>query len=243
VRRTSVLVAIAVALAGPVASARADGDPASDVLLSQDTFLPYAPNTVSRPMRRALEATVARAKAKGFATKVAVIASSRDLGSVGTLVGDPQGYADLLTKELSLTVFHGQAVDSARVLVVLPSGLGGNNLGDRAGDALGGLPPVTDGSPDGLARTAAVAVGKLAAADGKPFALPALPSAAAASGGGGGVPAAVIFGAPVLLVALVAAGLSARGRRREKPGAAEDDRAPGAADVPRPVPGADVHPS
>ncbi len=216
-RAAALALVLALVLAAPAAPAWADGDPASDVLLAQDTFLPYPPSDVSPPVRRALTTTVARAKAKGFGVKVAIITSERDLGSVGNLLGNPQGYADLLTQELSLNVRHGRdAVGAPRVLVVLPGGLGGNNLGDGAGTALDGLQPVADEGPDGLARTAATAVGRLAAADGKAFAVPALPRARGTSGGSGGagagMPAAVVFGAPVLLVALVAAALAVRGR-------------------------------
>ncbi len=211
-RIPALLSALAVAAFGPVAVARADGDPASDVLLSQDVFTPYAPNTVSKPVKAALDETVKRAKQEGFPVKVALVADRRDLGSAGQLIGEPQKYADLLTQELSLNVNHGSGLTSPRVLVVLPAGLGGNELGDNAGTALEDVLPDPAEGADGLARTAAVAVGKLAAADGKAITLPALPaaSAAPADGGGGGVPGFVLFGAPVLVVLLVVVGLNAR---------------------------------
>jgi hypothetical protein len=224
-RRFSALLCLTLAALAPAPAAWADGDPASDVLLAQDVSLPYAPNTVSKPMEKALETTVARAKAKGFGVKVALIADRRDLGSVGEMIGEPQRYADLLTTELSLNVTHGRRVQAPRVLTVLPNGLGGNNLGDTAGDALADV-PVPEGGADALARTAAVAVGKLAAAAGRPIDLPTLPAAssAPASSGGGGIPTAILFGAPVLLLVLVVVALNARMGGEDEPG---DAPAPG----------------
>lgn len=211
--RRSLLLTLLVTALGPASAARADGDPASDVLLSQDVFLPYAPNTVSKPMAGALTETVKRAAKRGFGVKVAVVADARGLGSAGQLVSEPQRYADLLTQELSVNGTHGRGVSAPRVLAVLPSGIGGNNLGDRAGDALGDLVPPADGGGDGLARTAAVAVGRLAAAEGKPFALPALPRASAGKGdAGGGFPSALLFALPVLLVVIGVVAVNARSK-------------------------------
>ncbi len=220
-RRCIVLFTFALLLTSP-APAMADGDPASDVLLGQDIFLPYAPNTVSPPVASALEATVARAKKAGYEVKIALIASVRDLGSAGQLFTKPQEYANLLTQEISLNVVHGSSVAQPRVLIVQPAGIGGNNLGDNAGDALDGVSPAKS-APDELARTAAIAVGKLAAADGKPIAMPELPEAAADPGEGGGLPAWLLYTVPVLLVGLAIAGVNARmnrlGDQPQEPGA------------------------
>lgn len=216
-RRCIVLLTLALLLSP--ATAIADGDPASDVLLGQDIFLPYAPNTVSPPVAAALKATMARTKQQGYEVKVALIAEERDLGSAGQLLTKPQAYANLLTQEISLNVAHGSGVKQPRVLTVQPAGLGGNNLGDNAGDALDGVLPASS-APDELARTAAIAVGKLAAADGKPIAMPELPKAAAAPGkGGDGLPAWLLYAAPVLLVGLAIAGVNARmNRQHDEPG-------------------------
>lgn len=192
------------------AAAHADGDPASDVLLGQDVFYPYAPNTVSPPVAAALEQTVERARKEGYEVKIALIADRRDLGSVGQLFNQPQEYANLLTQEISLNVTHGDDIPEPRVLTVQPAGLGGNNLGDDAGDALDGVLP-EEGAPDELARTAAIAVGKLAAAEGKPIAMPELPEAAAAQGeDGDGLPTWLLYAAPVLFVGIAIAGVNAR---------------------------------
>ncbi len=209
------LLLLTLALLASPAPALADGDPASDVLLGEDIFLPYAPNTVSPPVKEALAATVARAKKAGYEVKLALIADRRDLGSVGQLFNKPQEYANLLTQELSLNVSHGTGVEQARVLIVQPVGLGGNNLGANAGDALDGVVPAQS-TADELARTAAIAVGKLAAADGKPIAMPELPEAAAASGEGGGLPSWLLYAAPVLLVGLAIAGVNTRTKRLDQ---------------------------
>lgn len=214
-RRCIALLMLALLLSPAVA--RADGDPASDVLLGQDLFLPYAPNTVSPALVAALKTTQKRATEKGFPVKVALIADVRDLGSAGQLLTQPQAYANLLTQEISLNVTHGSAVEAPRVLTVQPAGIGGNNLGDNAGDALDGVAPGDNPAPDELARTAAVAVAKLAEADGKPIALPELPAAASAPGGGGGLPGWLLYAAPALFVGLAVAGVNARLGREEEP--------------------------
>lgn len=217
-RLLAILGLATVAALASASVAWADGDPASDVLLAQDVFYPYAPNTVSKPVEQALATTVARAKEQGFPLKVALIADARDLGSVGQLIGEPQRYADLLTTEISLNVTHGRTVDKPRVLTVLPSGLGGNNLGDDAGTALEGVAPAEDAGADGLARTAGMAIGRLAEAAGKPIEMPVFPEASAADpGAGGGVPTAVVFGAPVLLLVLVVVALNARMGKGHEP--------------------------
>ncbi len=236
--RATVALLVALGLLMTAPPAWADGDPASDILLAQDVFLPYPPNTVSKPVEKALLTTVERAKQKGFTVKVALIADTRDLGSVGQLFGEPQKYADLLTTTISFNVDpnDGDPVKNARVLTVHPGGLGGNNLGDNAGDALEGVFPVTEEGPDGLARAAAVAVGKLAAAEGKPIELPELPAAAGVSSGGGGVPSFVLFGAPVLLLLLVVVGLNRRMANAEPEGEPEPGGEPEPEAVREPVP-------
>ena len=97
---------------------------------------------------------VAEAKQKGYGVKVALIAAAPDLGAYPYLLSDPQKYADLLTREITFNT-------KPRVLTVLPSGLGGKNLGDNAGDALSGIQPDAEGGGDALARTAMVALGRL----------------------------------------------------------------------------------
>jgi hypothetical protein len=208
--RLRLLLVLLAALLWAPAAARADGDPASDVLLGQDVFYPYAPNTVSKPVRGALDTMVGDAKRKGFEVKVAIIAAAPDLGAYPYLLTDPQRYADLLTKEITFNT-------KPRVLAVLPAGIGGTNLGDNAATALQGVAPPNGGGGDALAQTAMVALGKLTTAAGKPVAVPAVAKAPSSgesgSGKGGGTSPLLIFGVPVLLVVLAAAAAARHGAR------------------------------
>jgi hypothetical protein len=96
--------------------ARANGDPASDLLLTQDVFsLPSA--QTPEPEVDQLRALVQAAKARGFRIKVALIAGQADLGLVKTLWRKPQPYAQFLGQEL-LFVYR------ARLLIVMPNGYG-----------------------------------------------------------------------------------------------------------------------
>ena len=148
-----------------VPSARADGDPASDVLYSQRAFLPYDvafPPRLQQQLRRLLAAS---SKA-GYPIRVAIIASDYDLGSVGQLWGKPQTYARFLGIELSLN-YHGLLV------VVMPSGFGLYQAGrpvTRPAHTLESL--AIEPGPRGLAQTAIDAVRRLAAAAGHPLTLP-----------------------------------------------------------------------
>src|SRR5207248_5654461 len=117
VMRKALLIALAVAALGGLTSpaARADGDPASDVLYFQDVFLPYA--KPSADASKQLGTTVAAANKAGFRIKVAVIRSEQDLGSVPSLFNRQDIYARFLGTELKL--FY-----TGRLLVVMPAGYG-----------------------------------------------------------------------------------------------------------------------
>lgn len=106
---------IACALVVP-ASARADGDPASDVLISERVFYPYYEKLPKESMRR-LSETLAKSKEKGYPIRVALIAHDYDLGSAALLYRKPQTYAKFLAQELAQ--FHGDWL-----LVVMPNGYG-----------------------------------------------------------------------------------------------------------------------
>lgn len=142
--------------------ARADGDPASDVLVSQSLFLPQDAG-LTAGQQAELEAILAAAHKRGFALRVALIASPTDLGSVGALYRQPASYAQFLDQELSL-VFPGP------LLVIMPNGfaLAGHTAAGHPGlaDALNGLSGAAPG-PD-FGRVAITAVRRLAAADGVP---------------------------------------------------------------------------
>ena len=158
--RLLVVAAVACALCTP--AARADGDPASDVLYGQRMFVP-ADASFPRAARQQLLALLAASARAGYPIKIAVIPSAYDLGSVGVLWGKPRRYAQFLGVELSLA-FHG------RLLVVMPAGLGVYHAGEAVvGErrALAGLN--VENAIDGLAPAAIEAVRRLAAAGGHPL--------------------------------------------------------------------------
>ena len=136
---------VAVGAFASAGAARADADPASDVLYMHELFVPYQA-TISPTVLAGLLAAIRRSVAAGKPIKVALIASARDLGGIPALFGKPTEYARFLDAEL-------QFVYSGRVLVVMPQGAGyakgGRLIADRA---------VVDAAPgpggDGLALTA-----------------------------------------------------------------------------------------
>ncbi len=216
------LLLLALVLA-PAAPAGANADPASDTLLYADAHYPYQPNQVTRPLQRALDKMLAEAKRKRYNVKVAIIAARTDLGGVPQLFTEPQQYADLLTKEISFNT-------TPRVLVVLPSGVGGNNLGDRAGNALEGITVPPDAKADDLARTAMQAVAALSKANGTPV---SAPDVAEGKKRGGGTSPLLTFGLPVALVLLAAGIAAARSGRGD-----DDEPEPAAQDTDEPAPSA-----
>jgi hypothetical protein len=108
------VLAVVVAVVVPVALA--DGDPASDYLLSQPVFLPID-NPVSPNQAATFAKLVLGAEKSGFPIKVAVISSKYDLGSVPILFGTPQKYADFLGQELFYYYKN-------TLLIVMPNGYG-----------------------------------------------------------------------------------------------------------------------
>jgi hypothetical protein len=153
-----VVVAVTVALVA-AAPALADGDPASDFLLTQKVFLPYDAR-ISSARSRQLAALVSDAARDGYPIRVALIASPTDLGSVTALWAKPQQYAKFLAAEVSFA-YHG------RLLIVMPAGLGTYQLGHPSGSQHRALAGVKVGpGANGLAATAITAVERLAAARG-----------------------------------------------------------------------------
>ena len=114
--RASVLVAALVAVALPLA-ARADGDPASDFLLSQSTFLSPFDGRVDPAQASRLVSMLAQAQQRGFALKVAVIVTPYDLGSVPILFRKPRTYARFLGEE---DYYYWKD----ELVVVMPNGYG-----------------------------------------------------------------------------------------------------------------------
>ena len=113
-RVVALVVAVAVLAAlGPTAAARADGDPASDILPVQNTSTPFPPPAGAQ----ALAASVEKVFQSGHRVKVAVIATRRDLGSIPSLFGKANAYAHFLGTELG-------AFYAGPLLIVMPSGFG-----------------------------------------------------------------------------------------------------------------------
>jgi hypothetical protein len=164
VRRALGLALVAAALlAGP---ARADGDPASDVLFSQQVFLPYSAPVSSADVQDLVN-TVAAANRAGVEVRVAVIATKTDLGAVPGLFGKPERYARFLGGEIS---FGWKGL----VLIVMPDGLAISRSFHPAPRELAIVRRVKPAAADAnaLARAGAEAVRKLAAAQGKRLAPP-----------------------------------------------------------------------
>ena len=161
-------------LAAPIASA--DGDPASDWLLTQPAFTSYD-KSISKSESAKLVAMLTDAKTRGFPLKVAVIVSPYDLGAVPVLYKRPQTYAKFLGQEIYF-------VTKDELLVVMPNGYGiykarGLPAADKT--LVARLPKLDTTNGTALVQAAQQAVQKLAARRG--IAL----SASSASTGGSSV--------------------------------------------------------
>jgi hypothetical protein len=154
---TSALAAV-VALLAP-AAAHANGDPASDVLLTDQVFLPFeAPITTSA--QDDLRKTVSEANKKGYKLRVALIAFTSDLGTAVSLWKHPQDYSEFLGKEIAF-VYTGP------LLVSMPSGFGFYNQGQPVTHELQVVKKMKPGTtPTPLAESTTAAVRALAAAKG-----------------------------------------------------------------------------
>jgi hypothetical protein len=149
------------------APALADGDPASDVLITDSVYLPFqAPSAgVATRLRRVVNA----AKGTGQTVRVAVIHSPQDLGAVPNLYGHPQEYANLLATELQNPVEPGARGNREELLIVMPAGYGTRNVPEKVAHMLRGVELPSDADPDTLAAAAGWAVQELARANGRPI--------------------------------------------------------------------------
>lgn len=230
-RRVPAYAVAALLVAGSLAPslARADGDPASDVLLSQPAFVP-ADAGFSAQQQSSLSMLLETSAKAGFPLRVAIIPEAYDLGYVTQLWGKPRSYAEFLGVELSL-VFKGP------LLVVMPAGGFGfywpGHTSAPAYAALAHLAPPRSGGGAGLLATTENAARTLADAAGVELATPsstAAPGDTARSGTGGRSLAAPIAGL-VVLAMLLALGVAAlRRRSRSRADRARESSAP------RPVP-------
>jgi hypothetical protein len=156
--RLFVALLFAVALLLP-ASARANGDPASDVLPFQQVFLPFeAP--ISKSAGDDLRKTVGSANDKGYKIRVAIIAFTGDLGTAVALWRHPQDYAKFLGREIAFAY-------TGRLLIVMPSGFGFYDQGRPVAREQQALSKVSPGAaPTELTESAAEAVRVVAASAG-----------------------------------------------------------------------------
>ena len=190
-------------------SARADGDPASDVLATETLFLPQDAG-VPTPEQGQLAELIHAAARSGYEIRVALIASSADLGSVTELWRRPQTYAEFLGQELSL-VYRGP------LLVVMPNGFGLYNLGssrDAARSALNGVRIPTHGAD--LAGAALTAIQHLAAVSGHAVTIPPPPASSAGGRSANALPVIALVAGGVLIA--LAWGMSLRARPPRLPG-------------------------
>jgi hypothetical protein len=159
-RRFALLVLLACLVAAPVALA--DGDPASDYLLSLQTFVPPDAGFSTADKQQLTQVVtgartgspVPGGRPGGYTIRVAVIASNYDLGSVSVLANKPKLYAHFLSQELRF-VYRG------RLLVVMANGYGVARNGkpdpaeQKVVDRLP-LPPASHGSTLAAATVRAV---------------------------------------------------------------------------------------
>jgi hypothetical protein len=114
-RQAAIVAALLALLVAP--AARADGDPASDILYGVNVFLSLvSPQTSAKG--RELERLTAESANQGLILKVAVIQSPNDLGAIPQLYGNAGKYARFLRTELTWGGFKG-------TLIVVMKGLPG----------------------------------------------------------------------------------------------------------------------
>ena len=164
-KRAVLLAAVAGALLS-ASVARANGDPASDYLLTQSVFLPFT-QTIDQNEVKRLNALLKEANKQHYRIRVAIIMSPSDLGTAFSLFDKPQKYSEFLGLELSF-------VYRDRLLVVMPKGYGSSVNGDpdpKAAQVLKNLPPPGRNATKEV-EAAIVAVQRLAAAEGHHLKVP-----------------------------------------------------------------------
>lgn len=158
-RRAAVVALALVSAFGVASPAGADGDPASDTLLAQNAFYPYAtPAGSSAPT--VLGQQIASVYRHGARIKVAVIQSAADLGSLPSLFNKPTDYAAFLGQEIRY-FYVGP------LLVVMPGGFGIYDGGrpTTAENSVLSQAAISGGTPEQLIQSATTAVTALLARD------------------------------------------------------------------------------
>jgi hypothetical protein len=214
-RRTAGRLALILALAVLVvpAAARADADPASDVLYPYSVFFPFDVSFGKREQSD-LTKTVDAAQKAGYKIKVAIITKPLDLGGIPTFFLKPKQYASFLGRELAPFLYTG------RLLVVMPNGFGVwwyKHQVDQEEAVVSKLTVGQDPTPTQMVVAATNAVRKLAAAGGHP-----LPIEKSTSGGSGAIIGLVAGGATAVVIAVAGGLLWLRRRKAVSPTAAAD---------------------
>jgi hypothetical protein len=208
-RRALLVVVLAALVAAPVA--RANGDPASDILLTQPVYFPIDA-TLSDSDREALLKTVDEADKRGYKIRVALIPFTSDLGTAVSLWRHPQDYSEFLGKELAFVYRN-------RLLIVQPSGFGFYNQGKPVAKEQRVLAKIPVGkTPAEQTRSADAAVRALAAADGVK-----LPVAKTKSTASRDRLIIVLAGLVILLIIFVPGRWLRRGRKPLEKGTPEPD--------------------
>jgi hypothetical protein len=193
-RRLALVAALALLV---VPLARADADPASDILYTQRIYLPFFGQKVSPAAAKTLKQTVDKAWSKGDKIKGALSATRTDLGGIFQLWQKPQTYADVLGREL-VFLYKG------KLITVMPDGIGVYQFRTNTSKEKALVQKIkVDPTADGIANAATVAVAKLAG-------LPVPPLPKPRSGGGSGSSSGtptwqllVIVGGGVVILALM----------------------------------------
>ena len=191
-RFVALLLVLAACFAG---TARANGDPASDVLPFSNVFL-STQDPKSSDSGQQLLALTADASKQRFPIKVAVIAQVGDLGLVPSMWRKPQPYANFLGRELILFARY-----RGTLVVAMPNGFGVFGPGTAKGKpALGKLPQPRTSGVEQLGTAAADAVKAVGGANGHALSAPASESpkpvwliVLAAFGGAAALAAAAFF--------------------------------------------------
>ena len=197
-KRVCPLLAAVVALAFLAPAALADGDPASDFLLSQSSFLSPYDGHIPAAQQKRIEAMLQSAKEQGFPLKLALISTRYDLGAVPILFRKPQTYARFLAQE----DFYFWKDE---LLVVMPNGYGLyklKNLPPEDKAVIAKLPKLDTTSGPALADAAERAITALAARRGL-----TLSTGSSSSGSSVWVERGEIAGGAVVICLLAAGGV------------------------------------
>jgi hypothetical protein len=157
--RRALLAVAAIVACVFAATARADGDPASDYLLASQTFIPFDLK-LTKDQQQQLTSLVHDTNKSGYKIRVALIGSPYDLGAVTSLWRMPRPYARFLGAELAFLY-------KQRLLVVMPQGFGFNWPHHPSSKEYAALSTIkVEPGAQGLLDASVQAVQKLAAANG-----------------------------------------------------------------------------